>query len=129
MHSKKHKRFKLLLDEGLHLPGSYPNLNNLHELLHVSQINLKGKKDEEIFKYAERKLHMVIVFNTKDFKKLIRSKSPSVISLSTNLPDTQADLKICKALKSLKPTEQKGHLIAITSSGIKVTRVINNEFN
>lgn len=127
MSSKKHTRYRLLLDEGVHLPQSYPLLNNLHDLLHVSQANLKGSSDEKIFSFGKKEKRLIVVFNVRDFKRLIKRDSPSAISLSTNLSDTQADLKICKALKNLKPTEQKGHLISITSSGIKVVRVINDE--
>ena len=118
MSSKKHTRHKLLLDEGVHLAQSYPNLNNLHDLVHVSQVNLKGKEDEKIFEYAKRSSRIIVVFNIKDFKKFINSDYPSIIALSTNLTDRQADLKICKALRELKPSEAKGHLISITSSGI-----------
>ena len=118
MSSRKHIRHKLLLDEGVHLPQSYPNLNNLHDLVHVSQVNLKGKEDKKIFDWAKRNSRITVVFNVKDFQKFIHPNFPSIIALSTNLTDKQADLKICKALKELKPSETKGHLISITNSGI-----------
>lgn len=126
MSSKKHKRFKLLVDEGLHLPISYPQLNNLHDLLHIAQTKHRGKKDRDIFLIAEKEERIPIVFNTKDFKPLITQNSVSVIALSTNLTDTQADLKICKALKELRADETKGCLISINNSGITVKRIINN---
>ena len=121
MSSKKHKRYKLLLDEGVHLPQKYPNLNNLHSAVHVSKVDLQGKSDEKIFEYARRDSRMMIVFNVKDFRKFIKNDSPSVISLSTNLSDIEADLKICKALKTLKSNQVKGCLISITKSGIAIS--------
>lgn len=118
MNSKKHIRHRLLLDEGVHLPGSYPKLNNLHDLVHVSKLNLRGLKDEKIFDYAKQKSRIVVVFNTKDFKKFISHNKPTIIALSTNLTDKQANLKVCKALKELKSNEAKGCLITVTKSGI-----------
>lgn len=118
MSSRKRIRHKLLLDEGVHLPQSYPKLNNLHDLVHVSQVNLKGKADEKIFNYSKQRSRMTIVFNIKDFQKFVHPGYPSIIALSTNLTDRQADLKICKALRELIPSETKGHLISISNSGI-----------
>ena len=125
MPSKKHIRHRLLLDEGLHLPKSYPSLNKLHNALHVSQTKLRGKSDNVLFDYAVKEKRMVVVFNIKDFRKLIKSDKPSVISLSVNLTDKQADLKMCKALKHLRKAEINGHLISVTGSGIAVERIIN----
>lgn len=118
MSSKKHIRHKLLLDEGVHLPQSYPKLNNLHDVIHVSQVNLNGKADEKIFDWAKRSSRIILVFNVKDFQKFIHPNFPSVIALSTNLTDKRTDLKICKALRELIPSETKGHLISISNSGI-----------
>jgi len=118
MSSRKHIRHKLLLDEGVHLPQSYPELNNLHDVIHVSQVDLRGEADEKIFEYAKLSSRITVVFNVKDFQKFIHPNFPSIIALSTNLTDKQADLKTCKALKGLKPGETKGHLISITNSGI-----------
>ncbi len=126
MSLKRHTKYRLLLDEGVHLPHIYPRLNNLHDLLHVYQVNLKGASDEKVFSFAKHDSRMMVVFNIRDFKKFIKADSPTVISLSTKLKDEQADLKICKALKSLKPSEKTGHLISITQSGIKTMQVFNN---
>ena len=123
MSSKKHTRYRLLLDEGVHLPQSYPKLNNLHDLLHVFQANLKGASDDKIFRFAKRERRIVVVFNIKDFKKFIGKTLPSVIALSTNMTDEQTDSKICKVLKNLKPSETKGHLIAISMSAVRIKKV------
>lgn len=127
MSSKRNRRYKLLLDEGLHLPDSYPNLKNLHDILHVVQTKNSGKADSVIFRIAQKENRIIVVFNTKHFKPLISKGSISVISLSTNLTDRQADLKMCKALRELKPSETKGCLISITNSGITVKRPTKND--
>lgn len=125
MRSKRRKRYKLLLDEGVHLPQSYPKLNNLHNLIHITEVGLRGSKDEKVFKYAHQNSLIVVVFNIKDFKKLISHDKPSIIALSTNLTDKQTDLKICKVLKELKPKEIRGCLITITRSGIRFYRQVH----
>lgn len=129
MSSKKHKRYKLLFDEGLHLPTSYPKLNNLHDILHLVQTKNRSKSDEFVFKMAESEGRIPIVFNTKHFKPLILENSVSVVSLSTNLTDGQADLKMCKALRDLKISDTKGCLISITNTGINIKRVTDSNHN
>lgn len=119
MSLKKHRRYKLLLDEGLHFPDSYPNLNNLHDLLHIARTKNRGKTDEFIYRLAGKEGRLLVVFNTKHFKPLISKTSLSIISLSTNLTDQQADIKICKTLKNLPTFQTKGHLISISKSGIE----------
>lgn len=120
MRSKRHRRYKILLDEGLHLPNCYPRLNNLHDVLHIAQTKYRGKADNVIFQIAEKEERLPVVFNTKHFKPLIAKNSVSVISLSTNLDDKESDLKICKALKNLLLAQRKGCLISISKSGITI---------
>lgn len=122
MSLKRHRRYKLLLDEGVHLPSKYPNLNNLHDLVHVTQIGLTGVGDDKIFAWANKQSRIPVVFNIKDFKKFLQPSNPSIISLSPLLTDEQADLKICKALNNLKPSESGGCLISISNSGITTKR-------
>ena len=121
MSSKKHRRYWLLLDEGVHLPNKYSKLNNLHNLMHVTHVGLEGKSDEKVFKFAKQEDMMMVVFNIKDFKRFIQKSNPSIIALSSNLSDSEADVKICSALKRLKRNEIKGHLISITKSGIRIS--------
>lgn len=129
MNSRKPRKYKLLLDEGLHLPSSYPNLNNFHDVLHIAQTKDRGKADDVIFQIAEKESRLPVVFNTKHFKPLISKDTISVITLSTNLTDQQADLKICKALRELKPSEAKGCLISITNGGINIRRIEEIKLN
>src|SRR3989304_8950294 len=120
---RTHTRHKLLLDEGLPRKEAYPKANNLHNLKHiVHDIDKGGAKDKDVYVIANKEKRLVVVFNTKDFRPLISPESVSVISLSTNLTDKQVDLKICKVLRSLKPSETKGHLITITNNNTSILK-------
>lgn len=122
---RTHTKHRLLLDEGLPRKEVYPQANNYHNLRHiVHDINKEGAKDIEVYAIANSEQRMVVVFNTKDFRPLISLKSVSVISLSTNLVDKQVDLKICKVLRILKPSQTKGHLISITNNGESIVKQI-----
>lgn len=120
MNIKKPKKHKLLLDEGLHLPQSYPGTNRFYDLKHISQTRFKAKPDVDIYYLANKENRFPVVFNTKDFKPLISKGKMSVIALSTNLTDKEADLKMSKALRRLSQAHIKGCLISITKSGITI---------
>jgi len=118
-----HTRHRLLLDEGLPRKEAYPQANNYHSLKHVAhEIGKGGAKDSTIYAIANKEKRLLVVFNTKHFRPLISSESVSVISLSTNLTDKQVDLRLCKVLKHLKPSESKGHLITITNNSISTVK-------
>ncbi len=123
MISKRHIRRKLLLDEGLPRRESFAKLNNLHTVRHINHdLKKGGLNDKAIYHLAGKNEYIVVVFNTKDFKPLIEDNKPSVIALSTTLTNAQIDKKICKVLKKLKPSEEKGHLISITNEGEEIKK-------
>ena len=123
MATRIHIKHRLLLDEGLPKKEAYFQANNYHNLRHiVHDFGKSAAKDKEVYSIANKEKRIVVVFNTKDFKPLITFKSMSVISLSTNLNDRQVDLKLCKILRLLKPSEIVGYLITITNNLIKVTK-------
>lgn len=125
---KTTKKFKLLLDEGLPPRTNYPNLNNFHNLRHVTHdYSFMGYSDDFVYKTAIKEGRLVIVFNTKDFKPLIRTHTPSVISLSTNLSNEESDLKTLRALKEISKSQTKGHLINITKSGISIIKPVGSD--
>lgn len=123
MSSKKQKRHNLLLDEGLPPKETFPSLNNYHKVNHIKHDFKMGKaKDLNVYKKAEKEKCLVVVFNTKDFKPLIKAGKPSVISLSTNLSNKQIDLKLYKMLKKLKHNEEVGYLISITNKNTTIIK-------
>lgn len=85
---------------------------------------LRGKADTEIYALAHRENRIPVVFNTKDYKPLVTEATISIISLSINLSNKEADRKIGKALRGLKGMEEKGCIISITKTGIVVKRII-----
>lgn len=124
MSSNKRTRYNLLLDEGLPPKVRFPDLNNLHTVKHINHdLKKGGVKDLAIYKLAEKEGYIVVVLNTKDFKPLIDANKPTVISISTGLSNRQIDLKLCKLLKDLKPSEQSGHLISISNEGIHIKKI------
>ena len=77
MSSRKHIRHRLLLDEGVHLPQSYPELNNLHDVIHVSQVDLKGKTDE--LRHERNKLTLEITKLSKEKKDILVTRQKNSI--------------------------------------------------
>lgn len=119
MRSQRHKRYKLLLDQGLPPRQNYRELNSLHDVKHIKHdLKFAGLSDEKVFAKASREGRLLVTFNIKDFQFLIQSNKPSVIALSTQLSNKRADLKIIKALKEIKTSQMNGYLISISNSGI-----------
>lgn len=120
---RKRSRHRLLLDEGLPRREAYPQANNYHNLKHiVHDLNMGGARDKDVYAVANKERRLMVVFNTKDFRPMISPESMSVVSLSTNLTDRQVDLKLCRELRKLKPSELKGCLITITNNDITLVR-------
>lgn len=118
---RKFIKYKLLLDEGLSSPKNYPVLNSYHNVKHIAHdYRRSGISDERVYAVAIRESRLMVVFNRKDFRLLIKETTPSVISLSPNLTNKETDLKICKALRSLSSSQNQGCLISISKSGIVI---------
>lgn len=119
--TRKFIKYKLLLDEGLSSPTNYPVLNSYHNVKHIAHdYHRSGISDERVYAIAIRESRLMVVFNKKDFRPLVKENTPSVISLSPNLTNKETDLKICKALRSLSSAQNRGCLIAISKSGIVI---------
>lgn len=119
--SGRFTKYRILLDEGLPPRNFYPELNSRHDVKHiVHELSRSGIKDPPLYELANIEKRLIVVFNTKDFKPLIRSNKISVISLSNNLTNKEADLKICKALRELSSSQIHGCLISVSKSGITI---------
>ncbi len=126
MSSKKHIRYRVLLDEGLPPKEKLPITNNLHNLKHIKHDLKKAQsRDSVVYSLATKEQYLVVVFNAKHFRPLIQETKSSIISLSARMTNKQIDLKLCKVLNNLKPSEQKGCLISINNEGIVVERQIH----
>lgn len=128
MSSKKHTRYKLLLDEGLPPKESFPKLNNLHNLKHINHdLKQGGAKDPAIYKLAEENGYLVVVLNTKDFKPMLEKEKPTIISLSSGITNKKIDQKICGILKKLKPGQKTGHIISVSNEGTVINKATLNK--
>lgn len=128
MSSSKRTRYNLLLDEGLPPKDRFPTLNNLHTVKHIKHdLKRGGAKDSIVYDVAAKEKYIVIVFNTKDFEPLIDENKPAVISLSTGLSNKQIDLKLCKLLKKIKPSEQNGHLISLSNERVSIKKITRRD--
>lgn len=124
MSSRKHTRYKLLLDEGLPPKETFPTLNNLHSLKHIKHdLKQGGAKDQTIYKIAEGGGYLVIVLNTKDFKPMIEDEKPTIICLSSGITNRKIDQKICGILKKLKPQQKRGHVISVSNEGAVIKKI------
>lgn len=120
-HYRRRFRAKLLLDECIADPSNYKNTNNLHDTKHITKdFKQKGITDPEVYKFAIKTNRILITFNIKDFRYLVKNTTPSVISLSMGLGNKSADLKICKLLKTIKTSDQSGKVWSITASETKI---------
>ena len=125
MRSQRHKRYKLLLDEGLSPRQNSRELNSLHDVKHIKHdLKFAGLSDQKVFDKASREGRLLVTFNIKDFQFLIEKNKPSVIALSTQLSNERADLKMRKALKEIKASQMNGYLISISNSGIVFKHIV-----
>ena len=117
MASKKHIRRTLLLDEGLPPKDKFPQLNKLHTLKHIiHDLRIPVTKDPVIYMLAIKEGYdFILIFNTKDFKKLRKKDGTSIISLSTNLSNKQIDLKICSMLRKVNHGDIRGKIFSISN--------------
>jgi len=125
MPTKHHEKYKLLLDEGLSPKNRYKNLNNYFDVKHIKHDLKKGAiSDNEVYKCTTNEKRILVTFNIKDFNNLVKLNKPSIIALSVNLTNDQADKKTFKLLKKLKYTESLGHIISVSNSRTVIKRLM-----
>lgn len=108
--TKKFRKYKLLLDEGLAPRDRFKILNSRHNLKHIKHdFGKSGISDEKVWKLAIKEGRLVITYNVKDFKKLVKTiKQSGVIGVSTNLPTDQIDKKLTALLSRSKKYDLYG---------------------
>ncbi|OGE14259.1 hypothetical protein A3G14_04440 [Candidatus Curtissbacteria bacterium RIFCSPLOWO2_12_FULL_38_9] len=115
--TKKFRKYKLLLDEGLSPRDRFKILNSRHNLKHIKHdLGRSGISDEDVWKLAIKETRLVITYNVKDFKKLVATKQQSgVIGVSTNLPTDQMDKKITSLLSKSEKNDLFGKYVFVSS--------------
>lgn len=108
--TRKFRRYKLLLDEGLPPRNRFKILNSRHNLKHVKHdLGKSGISDEKVWGLAIKEGRLVITYNVKDFRKLVKtSKQSGVIGISTNLSVDQIDKKLTALLSRSKKNDLYG---------------------
>ena len=108
--TKKFRKYKLLLDEGLPPRDRFKILNSRHSLRHIKHdLGKSGIPDEKVWELAIKEQSLVLTYNVKDFKKLVNStKNSGVIGISTNLPTDQIDKKLTALLSKSKKNDLYG---------------------
>ena len=107
MSTKKVKKRRLLLDEGLPPRTRFPKINNYHIVRHIlHDLKLLGEKklkDPEIYDYAKKNGMIPVVFNEKDFVKCLSSNGPSIICVPMSMKYEDIDIKIFSLLSGKNP--------------------------
>lgn len=73
---------KLLLDEGFPKRSLFSNLNSYCDVKHVAHdFHLAGATDEEVYAKACELGRILVVFNIKDFKPMVRPDGATIIGV------------------------------------------------
>lgn len=108
----KHRRFKLLLDEGLSPKNKYPILNNRHNVKHLKHdLKQGGIEDIPVYKLATNEKRLIITFNLKHYKPMAqKNKQTGVIGLSPHLVlDDYIDSRVNALLSKKISSQLYGH--------------------
>ena len=115
MVKKRFVKFKLLLDEALSPRESFPQTNNIFNLKHIrDDFRQTGLADELVYKFAQETKRLIITPNTKDFRKLLKSKDTGIIGISMALKTKDMDKKLCSLLKKSSKGDLFGKVTKIT---------------
>lgn len=119
--TKKFRKYKLLLDEGLPPRDRFKILNSRHGLKHIKHdLGKSGISDEKVWEHAIKENRLVVTYNVKDFKKFLKtSRQSGIIGVSTNLPTDQIDKKLTSLLSKSKKSDLFGKLISIRAESRK----------
>lgn len=121
----KHKH-KILLDEGLPPKSFLLKLNRIFDVKHIrDDLKKAGASDSIVYGIARDQQRVVITYNVKDFKPLIKKGYPSVIGVSAHLSPTQIDIKLTALLRKLSQGMAQGQYIAISKESI-ASEVLKN---
>ena len=120
-------RFKVLLDEGFISKQSIKTVNSRHDVKHIKlDYGKEGLEDEKVYRRALKEGRLIVVFNVKDFKRLVLpSHNCGVIGVSRNLKDEEIDKKLLSLLNKSKKKDLYGKYTSITKSGMRTKVVLN----
>lgn len=118
--TRKFRKYKLLLDEGLPPRDRFKILNSRHNLKHIKHdFGQPGISDKEVWKIAAKEGRVVITYNVKDFKKLVVNDRSGVVGISTNLSIEQIDKKLTSILIKTKKSNLYGKYKSLSAKNIR----------
>lgn len=119
--SPKFHKHKLLLDEGLFPKKSLPRINNRHDVKHIKHdFRRGGISDVEVYALAAKQKRIIVTYNSKDFKKLVKEgKNAGVVGVSTGLTPDQLDSKLNALLSKKSSKNLYGRYISLGDKNYK----------
>ena len=109
---------KLLLDEGFPPRSLFSNLNSYCDVKHIAHDfkNYAGSSDTAVYQKACELGRVLVVFNIKDFIRLVTPEGSSVIGVGQHMKRSDIDAKLTALMRSkLKPIQYKGQYISLNS--------------
>ena len=114
--AKRFYKHKILLDEDVHYRFYFPTLNSLFDVKHITEdYNQVGLKDPQVYKFAVKEERILVTFNTKDFRELVKTgRKIGVIGVSSNLPIETIDKKLTAFFRKATKRSLVGKLTTLT---------------
>ena len=120
MVKRRFVKFKLLFDEALQPRQAFPLTNHVFDLKHIKHdFKQGGLADELIYQFAKETKRLIVTPNTKDFRKLLRSKDTGILGISMVLKTKNIDKKLCSLLKKSRKGDLFGKITKITGEAGK----------
>lgn len=109
-------KIKLLLDEDVHLSVAIALRKRGFDVVHVQEVERKGKTDTEQLRYAVENKRCLCSFNVKDFvlqhnEYIQNEKDHFGIIVSKQLPPGETIRKISKILLLYSPRSIKNQIL------------------
>lgn len=111
---------KLLLDEGFPPRKSFSTLNNYCDVKHISHdLGLGGATDLSVYEMANQLGRVMVTFNIKDFRPMVKADTMTVIGISADMTTRKIDSKLTSLIKRMPESAQKGKYKTITGDAKK----------
>lgn len=114
-------KFRLLFDENFS-PKGIPTVKQMHDVVYVGR-KMSGATDEEVFAYAVEERRLIVTKDTKEFRRLLKSKGEDrtgIIALSPHASPKKVDKELPKFLSKSKEEDLYGKMKKLTLISILV---------
>lgn len=116
----------IVLDEDMHRSAARVLERLGHRVIDIRDRGLRGKSDDEIFRYAQRH-KAVLLTGDLDFANTLRFAVGShhgivIARFPTELSTTRINAELAKSLRGLTDAELKGSLIVLSPGKVRIRR-------